>query len=131
MAFKLLDKLGVAIVRSFTRELRAGRMVLQAGIDTYRQVHLLPPLYAESPEVPLAGAPAEYLHTGDFLTIWLIEELAREFNVRLDHTTNIEQLAIERGWTDAQGKFMLLPATAATELDAATIEELLSAKAPR
>lgn len=132
MAFKFLDRVALLAVRGFTKEVRRFREVVQQGIDSYRLVNKLPPLFEDGDGHPMPPAmEVEFMHGGDFLTIWLIEELAREFNVRLTPDTNLEHLAIDRGWTDPQGKFLLLPASAATALDSKTIEELLSAAVPR
>lgn len=110
---QLFDKLVAAALGTFTQELKETRKVLQDGIDTYRAVNGMPLLYSGEPaaEEPPADpkAPKEIVGPGDFLTLDLLQELAREHAVRYATVEQLEAVARERGWVDGDGKLLMLP----------------------
>lgn len=110
----IFDKFTGAALRLFIRELRDTKQVLRDGIDSYRTIHGLPPLYLKvEPMVETKPTGKRRLiESGDFLTIWVIEELAREMAVPYDVDTDLEQLAKDRGWVDGEGHFTMMPQTA-------------------
>jgi len=97
------------------RELRRIREVLEVAVDSYRAANHLPlaftkPILAE--EMP-EGVPAgSILRPGDFQMVWFIEELAREYRVPLTAETDLEKLAIDRGWISPEGQLLVVPVTA-------------------
>lgn len=111
---QLFDKLVAAALGTFTSELKETRKVLQDGIDTYRAVNGMPLLYSGEPVVidePPADpkAPKPIVGSGDFLTLDLLQELAREHAVRWNTLPELETVARERGWVDTDGKLVMLP----------------------
>lgn len=109
---RLSGHFGLLALRAATREFKLLRETLQVGIDSYRQVNKLEPIWKA--EGPAAAVPAaEYDPAGsNYLSVWCIEELAAEFHVPVTAEMDLEKLAIERGWMDANGKFILLPQAA-------------------
>lgn len=111
----LMDKLAAAAIGAFVGELRATREVLQAGIDTFRQSQGMPLLYSAEPTVDEGPgdpkAPQSIVGAGDYLTLQLLEDLAREHGFRYHDLAELEQEARSRGWVDGDGKFLMLPAT--------------------
>lgn len=110
---KFLTPLLGATLRLFIRELRDTRQTLRDGIDTYRLVNGLPPLYAveEREPEPAGGpfAPAPIVGNGEFLTLDILEQLAVEAGIRLVPGLDLEGIARERGWVDPDGKLLMLP----------------------
>mgnify|MGYP001606877741 CR=1 FL=1 len=136
---KIAGKLTMLAVRTAIKEVGKLREVLQVGVDSYRQAHGMPPVYsvqdpAESPEAAdLQAKDHGLIGKGDFLSVYVIEELAREFFVPLKHDTDLETLAIQRGWMDERGKFLMLPLSAVGELPQEARQELMAdtVQAPR
>lgn len=110
---KVFDRLTLLSLRLAFRELRACHQLAKDWIDTYRQVHGLPPLYAETAAAPepvtFAEEIGKVLKPGDYLSYWAIGELALENNILVDDETNLEQLALDRGWISPEGHFLVLP----------------------
>ena len=101
-------------LRMAFREIRALRKTLEVGIDTYRMVHQLPPVFqeVEVAEPLRAGqdpTPGRFIKPGDFLTVDLIYQLCQQFRIPVDVETDIEQLALDRGWVNEKGEFIVLP----------------------
>lgn len=109
---KLGDRLTLVAVRVLLRELRLFRQTMKEGIDTYRLVHGQPPLYSQ-PEPTIESTRAAdrkgFIREGDFLTPYLLQELAYQYHVPIDSDTDLEALAVERGWVDDAGKLLMLP----------------------
>lgn len=121
---KLGDRLTLVAVRVLLRELRRFRTTLKEGIDTYRLVHGLPSLYkeAEPPiETPRAADRTGFIREGDYLTPYLLQELAYEYHIPIDSDTDLEQLAVNRGWVDDKGTLLMLPLSA--RMSAAMLKE--------
>lgn len=112
----IFDKLAAAAISAFAGELKATRLVLQQGIDTFRQANNMPLLYSDEPTVdePPADprAPKPIVGQGDYLTLQLLEDLAREQGVRYFDLPGLEAAARERGWVNPEGKLLMLPETA-------------------
>jgi hypothetical protein len=113
---KIADRMTLLALRVVIREVRGLRQTLEIGIDSYRKVNRLPPAFSDSPAVE---GPTEIeirrgsaIQPGAFQTIWLIEELCREFGVPITMETDLEGLAIDRGWIDINGRMLVLPAVA-------------------
>jgi hypothetical protein len=97
------------------KEFRALRKTLEIGIDSYREINRFPKLFAkeEAAEPLRAGqdpTPGKFLRPGDFLSVDMIMKLAEEYRIPVDVETDIEQLAIDRGWVNEKGEFVVLPA---------------------
>lgn len=115
---KLADRSILLALRLFTREARALRHAIEAQTDSYREVHHLPLLY--QPAEPLLTAirdapeatPGRFLRAGDFQSVYLIQELAAEFRIPLTDETDLEALAIDRGWVTPEGVFLQYPESA-------------------
>lgn len=103
--------------RNSIRELRKLREVLEIGIDSYREANGLPKYFVKAIE----EAPPEFesfsrggvIRPGEYQMIWMIEELAREFRVPITAETDLEALALERGWVSADGRLLMVPQAAA------------------
>lgn len=112
----LLDKLAAAAISAFAGELKATREVLQAGIDTFREANNMPLLYSAEPKVDEGPvdptAPKPIVGPGDYLTLQLLEDLAKEQGVRYRDLPGLEAAARERGWVNPEGKLLMLPETA-------------------
>lgn len=112
----LLDKLAAAAISAFAGELKATREVLQAGIDTFREANNMPLRYSAEPQVDEGpadpAAPKPIVGPSDYLTLQLLEDLAREQGVRYHDLSELEAAARSRGWVDPEGKLLMLPETA-------------------
>ncbi len=106
------------------RELRKLRQVLEVGIDSYRYVNGLPTVFdkgvAVDEEEPLQS-PIPYqagnaLRPGDFQVAYVIEELAREQNIPIRATTDLEALAVSRGWISPVGEILVWPESLKPEM---------------
>lgn len=98
-----------------TRELRAIREVLEVLADLQLRQAGQPPKYsilpgAEPTDIEAPNASA-FIGNGDYLTVYAIEELAREANIRLTGDEDLEKLARDRGWVSAEGQFLVLPSS--------------------
>lgn len=112
---KFFSPLLGASLRVFVRELRATRKVMQHGIDTYRQVNGLPPLFededlgaTEEPDLGEKKRP-QIVGQGDMLTLDILSALASEQGVKWSDVPELEALAYDRGWVDEVGRILLVP----------------------
>lgn len=121
---KLGDRLTLVVIRVAIRELRTFRQVFKDWIDTYRLVHGLQPLYTPPEPVPIPAVYDGFIKEGDYLSPWLITQLAYENRIAIDADTDIEALAKDRGWVTPEGKFLMFPLAADGQLDQATRQYL-------
>lgn len=126
----LLDRLTSAVngavetnqARGVLKELRLIREALQVGVDSYRLVNGMPTLYGvpwtpdeqaeKSREIGEGLTAGSIIRPGDYTTVWLIEELAKQFRVPITHETDLEALALERGWISPEGALLVIPEAA-------------------
>ena len=111
---RTLNTVTFRALRMAFKEFRALRKTLELGIDSYREINRFPPLFkveevAEPLRVGQDPAPGRFLRPGDFLSIDLIMHLAEEFRIPIEVDTDIEQLALDRGWVNEKGEFLVLP----------------------
>ncbi len=109
------------LTRQLIKELAGIRKALEWQVDTQRAGMGLPAVFVDPmpQEMVEEGGPGKspgtrgtILHGGDYQLVWLIEELAAEFRVPLGPDTDLEALALERGWLSPDGKLQVIPASA-------------------
>lgn len=110
----MFSRFGATLLRGLFREIRGLRLAVEAGVDSYRTVNNLAPLFGEVEPAaePLPRHADSTIHEGDFLTPHLIEQLFLEQRVPFDHTTDMEAVAKDLGWISPEGKFLVLPHSA-------------------
>lgn len=119
----MFSRFGATLIRGLFREIRGLRLAVEAGVDSYRSVNNLAPMFGEAEPAaePLPRHSGSSIQDGDFLTPYLIEELFHEQRVPFDHTTDMEAVAKDLGWISPEGKFLLLP-NSARMIDAGDLE---------
>lgn len=108
------------LLRRLVNELAGIRKALEVQVDTTRAGLGLPQVFVDplpKGDPGLAGAgegmqPGRILHGGDFQLVWLLEELAAEQRVPVGPETDLEALALERGWLSPDGKLLVVPQSA-------------------
>jgi len=98
-------------IRHLVRELRGIRLAVETLTDTVRLVNQLPTVYQPIEAAPPLDDTDSFVRSGDFLSAWLIEELAAEYFVRVSERTDLAALAEDRGWVK-DGQFVMLPKAA-------------------
>lgn len=109
---RALARLAPHAFRRLTKEVRDVRLAIEALTDTIREINKLPPIYRELEPVAQVKDYESFIQPGDHLTYWILEELAKEHGIPIEETTNLETLAKDRGWVDAGGNLVMLPASA-------------------
>lgn len=104
-------------VKALETQLDRIATALERLVDTQRESVGLPLYYVEAmPEEPAdvggAARAGSILHGGDYQLVWLIEELAREHRIPVRPETDLEALALERGWLSPEGKLLVVPQSA-------------------
>lgn len=116
----LFSRLGLFAVKGLFKELSRLRLAIEAGVDSYRTVNNLAPLFGEVEPAaePLAREfqTSSSIKTGDYLTMHLLEETFREQRIPFDHETDLEGLAKEIGILSPEGKFLIMPQSADLQL---------------
>lgn len=129
MADKFLDRMLAApgnivrgaadrwLTKRLIDELAGIRKALEWQVDTQRAGMGLAPVFVDPmPEQPkdltIAHTPGAILRGGDFQLVWLIEELAAEHRIPIEPDTDLEALALSRGWLSPDGKLQVVPESA-------------------
>lgn len=96
-------------LRGFIRELRGIRAAIDTLTDTIREVNQLPSRADAALPPPDPAPRRSILRAGDFYSVWLIEELCAQFRVPYDSSSDLEQIALDRGWITDEGDFLVVP----------------------
>jgi hypothetical protein len=115
---KLLDQIAektiLGALVAILRELRRLNHTLEVGIDAYRGIHGLGPMFpvfpqAESVPVENRTIPRYESDEPDWLRLDLLEALCRQHSIPYDSDTDLVALGIREGWLDQSGAVVTLP----------------------